>query len=180
MEDKKDKDIWTKLSDAASRAGEAIGGEVEKLKLSHDLSVVKGELRNVYAEIGHIIYKRYWDAGGDIDEKLLPKCKKIDELRHKAHELEEKRKLIKGISPTTDDEPKAAPDAAGRKEPPTASKPEETSEGKGSPEEGTRLEFMDDEEIPGFCPQCGYKVDLETGRFPKFCIRCGETLPTEW
>jgi hypothetical protein len=171
MGEKKDKDLWEKISDAASRAGEAIGDEVEKLKLTHDLSVIKRQLRDVYAEIGRTMYKRYWDNGGEIDEEFLDECKKIDDLRRKVSEIEEKRKDLKGFAPKDSEERETVVD----EDTPAEEEPEFES-----PADGTKLEFMDDEEIPGFCPQCGYKVDLESGRMPKFCIRCGESMPTEW
>ena len=151
---KKDKDIWGKISDAASNAGKAITDEYRKVKLSHEIWNLKRDLEKTYAEIGMIIHKNYLEGNRDIDDEIKPFCDEIDETLDAIAALKRRREKIS--------------EAAKQAEDATA----ESSTNAGEPvskAEESELEFLDDSDMEFSCPECG--EDLDAGA--DFCSNCG-------
>ena len=155
MAEKRDKDIWEKISDAASSAGKVIGGEYGKLKLSHEIWNRRRDLTTLYAKLGKVIYERYLTHDKQVDDELKRICGNIDDLRDEITRLIKHRDEMQTS--------KAGSDA-----------PDEPQVGDGG-----ELEFLDEEDITGFCPECGGGIEHAHGMGPRYCMRCGHKLPTE-
>jgi hypothetical protein len=164
MTGKKDKDIWGKISNAASTAGKAITDEYRRLKLSHEIWNLKRDLEKTQAEVGEIVHKRYCDMGKQTDEEFASLCSEIDGILSAIAELKRQREKIT--------------EAAERAE--KATEPAGEDDGDGAPEaDETELEFLDDAEMEFSCPECGCKIRLDDETFPNYCLKCGHKLPTE-
>ncbi len=169
MPEKKDKDIWEKLSTAASSAGRTIGDEYRRLKLNHGLWNLRRDLKDVYAEVGKLIHNRYLARGTEVDDELKALCIEIDDLLGEIEEIKKHRDAIRQTEPETTG-------GTVREQPKAGSV---TPAGDESEPDDSELEFLDDEDIQFYCRECGCRMITETGELPNYCLRCGHRLPTE-
>ena len=174
MSEKKDKDIWEKLSTAASSAGRTIGDEYRRLKLNHGLWNLRRDLKDVYTDVGKLIHNRYLARGTEVDDELKALCIEIDELLGEIEEIKRHRDAIRQTEPETG---KSTPSGAGQSAPEADG---HEPEGGDKPEDDeSELEFLDDEDIQFYCRECGCRMITDTGELPNYCHRCGHRLPTE-
>ena len=131
-----DKDIWEKLSDAASSAGKIITDEYKKLKLGTDIRAKRNQVGEAYRRVGEIIYDKFYIDGNEIAPDITEACRNIDKLQEEISELELEKKGVV----TRDGED-------------TSSVPETIT----CPECGGNVEMVDGK-LPNFCLSCGNKL----------------------
>ena len=159
MTDKKGKDIWDKISDAAASAGKAIGDEYQKLRLTHDIWLLDRDLLKAYAKVGQVFYERYKAEGEEIGDDLQPVFDEIEELRNSIKKFEVRRNNIQETIRASSTEKEQSSEAGPGKEP--------------------EMEFLDEDDLPLFCSECGSRLDIYSKDSPKFCIRCGHKITPE-
>ena len=144
MPDKKDTDLWGKISDAATQAGKAIGDEFQKGKLDLELWNVNRDLQKALAKLGDIIYAQDWPERFSPDPEIGPLFDEIKDLKAKVAGLVEKRRAYAATSkPPAEDEviiePEPAKEAAGRVEAPLEQAHEK-------PTDVASMEFLEDDD----------------------------------
>jgi ribosomal protein S27AE len=88
--------ITKKVTDTAKAAAKISGSVVEITKLNMSINAEEEKVRKLYMEIGKQVYEDYID-GKPLDEELMRKCIKIDEIFDNINEMKEKILELKNV-----------------------------------------------------------------------------------
>lgn len=85
-------DIWNDIADKINRAAEVASREIDHLstaaKKRYRLSVLRGELSDVYEQLGRLHYDEFRIADFDGTKEAMAMCAQIDSLKEQIAALE--------------------------------------------------------------------------------------------